>query len=197
MRKIIIILGIILILLYFSFPFILEGMANFLVVQDPLQKAEVIVVLAGDDNGERVAEGVKLYKEGWAPKILMSGGPVVWNLTYAENMRQEARALGLPDTAILLQNKSRSTYEDAKYSLLILKEIGARKIILVTSPQHMRRARAVFRKMAKKEKIQVSAFPVKNSIFNPSKWWTRHEDTQAVVNEYVALFGYLLKGWLF
>jgi uncharacterized SAM-binding protein YcdF (DUF218 family) len=197
MKKLLIILGIIIILLYFSFPFILEGMAGFLIASDPLEKADVIVVLAGDANGERVEEGVKLYKEGWASKILLSGGPLAWHLTYAKNMRQEAHALGVPDAAVLLQDQSRSTYEDAQYSLAILKKLNLKRIILVTSPNHMRRARAVFRKMARKYDMKIMAHPVQKSIFNPKHFWSRHEDTQAVVSEYTALFGYLLKGWLF
>ncbi|MBI5700621.1 YdcF family protein [Candidatus Saganbacteria bacterium] len=178
-------------------PVILNGMAKFLYVRDKLEKSDVILVLAGDSNGERAAHGVDLYKKGFAPKILMSGGPAIWHLTYAENMRNQATSLGVPAKDVLLQDRSRSTFEDIKFSLLILKKIDAKKVILVTSPTHIRRSRLVARKFFKKEGIKVMASPVEKSEFNPNKWWTRHEDTQYVVWEYVSLIGYMLKGKLF
>lgn len=180
-------------LVYFIHPYILEGLANYLVVQDKLEKADIILVLAGDSNGERVAQAVDLYKNGYAPKILMSGGPVMWGETYAENMRRQALFLGVPAKDILLQDRSESTYEDAKYSAEILKTKEIRIIILVTSPFHMRRAlRTANRQFGPDFKI--IAYPVQNSRYQAKDWWKRHEDTQVIVWELEALVFYTLKG---
>jgi uncharacterized SAM-binding protein YcdF (DUF218 family) len=197
MKKLIIALIIIFFCGWLVYPFILQGMANFLVVQDQLEKADAILVLAGDANGERVAQAVELYKAGWAKKIIMSGGPAVWNLTYAQNMRNQAKYLGVQPEDIFIQDKSESTYEDIKFSLPILQNIGVMRLILVSSPYHMRRMTQVARKMYNPKGIKVIPYPVKKSKWKADKWWTRHEDTQLVIWEYIAMIEYLLKGWLF
>lgn len=181
--------------LYFAHPLILQSLADFLVVSDKLEKADLIVVLAGDYNGERVKQAVELYRRGYAPAILMSGGPMSWKLTHAGNMKKEALALGVPAKAILTQDRSLSTIEDANYSLPIIQDHKAYSIIVVTSPQHSRRAARVFRKIYEPEKITVMLCPVKSSSFNAKRWWTRHEDTSAVLWEFGSLFFYFIKGY--
>jgi uncharacterized SAM-binding protein YcdF (DUF218 family) len=186
---------IILIAVFFSYPLFLTGLAKFLVVENKLQKVDAIVVLAGDGNGERVAEGVNLYKKGYASYIIMTGGRLAWHLTYAQNMFGQARYLGIPAKAILLEDKSLSTIENAKFTLPIVKKKKFNSIILVSSPFHMRRVLRVFRKIYKGSGVEIFGYPVQNSEFNIDKWWTRHEDTQVVVQEWVNLAGYFLKGY--
>jgi uncharacterized SAM-binding protein YcdF (DUF218 family) len=185
----------VLLVLYFSYPYALNGLARFLVVSDRLEKADVILVLAGDTNGERVAQGVELYKQGYAKHLLMSGGSLTWNLTYAGWMKKQAVELGVPGPAVLLQDRSTSTIDDAKFSLPIVKEHGFRSVIVVTSPYHTRRAAAVFKKIFGRQGIKVLIYPVQHSNFEPHDWWRRHEDTAFVVWEYVARVMYLLKGY--
>jgi uncharacterized SAM-binding protein YcdF (DUF218 family) len=176
-------------------PLILEGVGRFLIIQDKLSPSDVILVLAGDANGERVAEGVKLYKAGLAKKMLVSGGPLAWNLTSAEWMKRQAVAMGVPAGDILLQDRSRSTLEDIAYSLPVIKEKGFKSVILVTSPYHTRRSKRVFRKMGAGSGVSVSVYPAQNSDFKLDRWWLRHEDTSHVVWEYVAMVYYFLKGY--
>ena len=174
---------------------ILENMAQHLIVRDKLQKVDCLVVLSGDVNGERVAQAVKLYKSGWADKILMTGGPLAWKLSSAEWMKKQAISSGVPVERILIEGKARSTYENAKESLRPLKDLKVDSIILVTSPTHSRRALSVYNKIFGKENIVVFSYPVVESEFVLSKWWTRHEDTQKVIWEYVSLVYYFLKGY--
>jgi uncharacterized SAM-binding protein YcdF (DUF218 family) len=175
--------------------FILGGLARFLVVQDKLEPADVILVLAGDGNGERVEEGVNLYKQGFAKKMLMSGGPIAWHLTSAEWMKKQAVALGVPAKNILLQGASKSTLEDLVYSLPIIMKHSFRSVILVTSPYHTRRAKRVFRKASAGSGIRVYAYPVQDSEWKLDGWWLRHEDTAHVVWEYMAMVYYFFKGY--
>src|SRR3989339_2207318 len=124
LKKLFICFVVFIILFVFFYSFIFQGMASFLKVQDKLEKADVILTLAGDSNGERVAQAVALYKQGYVPKILMSGGPAVWHLTYAENMRRQATSLGVPAEDVVLQDRSKSTMEDIKFSLPILQKMN-------------------------------------------------------------------------
>ncbi len=178
---------------YFSIPFILDGMGRFLIVRDDLKPADLIVVLAGDNNGERVAYGVELFKQGCAPKMLMSGGPLQWHLTSAEWMKKQAVSLGVPPGMILLQDRSLSTLEDVLLTIPIIRENGFKSILLVTSPTHSRRALWVFKKQLSKDNIMVISAPVIKSSFKLNQWWNRHEDTQSVMWEYVSLAYYFFQ----
>jgi uncharacterized SAM-binding protein YcdF (DUF218 family) len=184
-------------LAYFLFPAFLNGMGRFLIVRDEINPADVIIVLSGDENGERVDEAVRLYRQGYARKVLMSGGPLAWRLTAAEWMKRQAVARGVPEKAIMLEGKSRSTVENARFSLRILKENKVSSCILVTSPQHSRRSKRVFNKFFAREGIEVFSHPVplEQSEFKLPGWWRRHEDTQKVMWEYVAFVYYLLRGY--
>ncbi len=181
--------------LYVFYPLILNQTAKFLVVKGKLEKADVIIVLGGDGNGERVEEGVKLYKQGFAKYLLMSGGPLAWKLTSAQWMKKQAMESGVPEKWILLEDKSKSTIEDAKFSLPIIVGRDFKSVILVTSPYHTRRAARVFRKVFSRDGIKIMIHPVEKSEFNPDRWWTRHEDTGLVVWEYVAFVLYFFKGY--
>lgn len=115
----------------------LLGMARWLVVEDnALQSADVIIVLSGE-QGERVETAVKLYKQGFAPRLLMTGGPVEWNVAAADIMAWQAESLGVPPQDIVLERRASSTYENAVYTLEILKQKGWRSAMwlprLVTS----------------------------------------------------------------
>ncbi|MBN3032691.1 MAG: YdcF family protein [Candidatus Saganbacteria bacterium] len=182
-------------LVFFSYPFLLNGLGRWLVVEDKLAPADAIIVLAGDTSGERVAGGVELYRRGYAGRLIMSGGPLAWQLSNAGWMKKQAVTLGVPAAAIIVQERSRSTLEDARFSLPLAKARGFKTVIVVTSPYHTRRAAAVFKKIFGRAGVRVLVWPVRRSDFNPDRWWTRHEDTGYVVWEYVARVMYLLKGY--
>jgi uncharacterized SAM-binding protein YcdF (DUF218 family) len=129
---------------------------------EPLPEAEVMVVLGGgtespdfprpmtevNSAGDRVLYAARLYQQGNAPAILVSGGLLDWTplrTTPAEDMAALLEMMGVPPEAIWKQPKSRNTYEDALYSAQVLKEKGIRRILLVTSAWHMPRSAELFR----------------------------------------------------
>jgi uncharacterized SAM-binding protein YcdF (DUF218 family) len=125
----------------------------------------------------------------------MSGGPLAWKLTDAEWMKKHALAIGVPADAILLEDKSVSTLENAKYSLSLMRDNGFKSCIVVTSPPHSRRAQRTFNKIFSPEKIKVTSWPAQQSKFKLHEWWKRHEDTQPVMWETVSLIYYLMLGY--
>lgn len=104
-------------ILFFTHGLILTKAAEMLIKKDEMKPADVIIVLAGEQE-ERVMHGVKLFRDDWARKdrIIMAGGPLVWKYTWAALMKEQAESLGIPGTKILTENESRSTEEDALYS---------------------------------------------------------------------------------
>jgi len=191
------IIGLLLVILaVFLLPYAVTGAAHWLVVSDKLEPVDVIVVLSGDNNGERVDWAAKLYHQGYAKKLLLSGGPLAWQLTAAHWMKKQAISLGVPARSLILEDESESTIDNAQMSLAKLPD-KVKSIGLVTSPTHSRRAKRVFKKVFSKAGIKVLSYPVSlvKSKFNIERWWTRHEDTQAVMWEYVTLVYYFLKGY--
>ncbi|MBX2856169.1 MAG: YdcF family protein [Rhodobacteraceae bacterium] len=119
-----------------------------------LPKTDAIVVLSAGvkrDGGAdiksaaRVEVGVDLWRAGVAPQLVFSGGldPDTQQF-YSEGMARHARALGAPDNVLTLETKAISTFENARFTIDILRERGWRRITLVTDDYHLLRSQALF-----------------------------------------------------
>ena len=96
----------------------------------------------------RVDHAVSLYKNHYAPKILMSGGTDKdTNVNEAETMKKIAIESGVPEADILMEKESTSTYENFALSQKILNEAGLHSVIIVTEPYHIARAGLVASKL--------------------------------------------------
>ena len=92
----------------------------------------------------RVTLAVKFYRDGMAPRLLLSGGGS-HIISEAEVMRALARAAGVSEAHLLCESASRNTAENALYSARILREAGWHRVVLVSHRTHLFRARLVFR----------------------------------------------------
>ncbi|MGH7288005.1 MAG: YdcF family protein [Myxococcota bacterium] len=129
---------------------------------EPGLQAEAIVVLGGfmqpalpprraveiSDAGDRALEAARLWREGRAPRLVVTGGP--WDASQGPHSESSATAellgfLGVPADAILHENRSRTTRENALEVKRLLAPLGIQRILLVTSALHMPRAAALFR----------------------------------------------------
>lgn len=175
---------------------ILLGIGNFLIVKDNLQPADLIHVLGGDVD--RIEYGLQLYKQGYAPKILFTGGrieiPLV-NTTYSRLSKEYAVAKGVrPEALLPLESHATSTYEEA-LELKQFLESGApiRSIIIVSSPYHSRRARWAFKKVLD-DRVVLRCTPVPFEMArNKRRWWTDEESLRIVVEEYLKIPFYYAK----
>ncbi len=115
---------------------------RWLTVESGPVAADVLVVLGGGSNAERARYAVELYKAGAAPRILCSGrGDCEANASLL-------RRAGVPAAVILRDNQSRTTRENAQLSIPLLRQLGARRVIIVTTWYHSRRAWLCFRHYA-------------------------------------------------
>ncbi len=178
---------------FFFHEIALTKAAEMLVKKDEMKPADVIVILAGEQE-ERLLHGIRLFREDWSGKdrIIMAGGPLVWKYTWAALMKEQAVSLGIPGNKILLADKSRTTEEDALYTREILRENGYKSLILVTSPYHSKRAALIFRRVLGSEYKIISA-PAEESWFEIDEWWKRRRDRSIVLSE----FSKYLWLWLF
>ncbi len=168
---------------------------TFLVVNDNLEKSDVIIVLGTDLEGVREAWAAEIYKRGLAKKIIMCGYKVGWRTSTAEIMKKHALSLGIPEDAIILDYgwNNDGTWDNAIDSLKIVKENDFRNAIIVTSNYHTRRAKLAFDKVFGRNgdtKILISACP--DGTFEPGEWWKSRRLTKNVFFEYTKLVYYLL-----
>lgn len=182
--KMLVLLAILAAVVYAGHGFILDKAGRYIYKKDEMKPADVIVVLGGEVT-ERVEYAAKLYKDEWAKKdrVIMAGGPVVWKYSLAGLMKEHAQSLGIPGDAILLEDKSKSTEEDAKYTKEILRKYGFKSIILVTSPYHSKRAAKIFQAFLGDD-VKIISAPADESWFKFEDWWKRRRDRAMVLNEY-------------
>ena len=170
MKKAIITLSIVLGVLVSLSAVTFFGLGFYLSPQDQLQKADAIVVVSGGQTTTRANYGIKLFKQGLAPIIIFSGGALDDGPSNAIAMRQQALEAGLSDDNILLDGDAQNTYENAVNSKQLMDSVGARKIILVTSPYHQRRADQTFRKVLGSGYTVLGSSAI-DSRWSKSNWW--------------------------
>ena len=175
--------------------------ASPLLMDAPPQAAEVIVVFAGGvgESGkpigfqERVTQAVDLYRAGYAPKLIFSSG-YVFTLREAEVMKAVAIDNGVPAEAILLEEAAKNTYDNVRLTKQMLDRNGWNRILLVSSPYHMRRAMLTWRKLA--PGIVVVPAPVPQSQFYTHERGASLEQIRGILHEYLALADYWRRGWI-
>ncbi|TNE70317.1 YdcF family protein [bacterium] len=121
-------------------------------VNHSLVKSDCILVLGSHDI--RVAEySAELYLQNWAPTLIFSGGlgnftQGVWTKTEAETFALRAMEMGVPESAILIEDKSSNTGENILFTQQILRENGLNpeSFIVVQKPYMERRSYATFKK---------------------------------------------------
>jgi uncharacterized SAM-binding protein YcdF (DUF218 family) len=184
----------------------LDALGEFLVVSDPLEHADLIYVFAGDFWGSRVLAGANLGSKGWAPKVIMSGG--FYTAGGQVNRYESDLAVdfavqhGYPRGLFLsVPLEVPSTIDEARAMGPIFHRLGARRIILVTSNFHSRRAAQVFRLFLPEFEFRMEGSP--DHTFDPHAWWKTPEQRHLLFSEYQKMIGTLLvrfhlanAGWL-
>ena len=116
---------------------------------DETRGADCILVLgAGTWEGEvspvfreRLAHAVSLWRAGYAPKIVLTGGLDPRNtVTDAEAARRWIEAEGIPAEDVFMEELSRYTHENFLYAGQIMEREGMRTALVVSDPLHMKRA---------------------------------------------------------
>jgi len=159
------------ILFYFFFCFTIFLVASsFYLTKETLElhAADMIVVLGcgtlADGSLSAVQKGrvntaVELYEKRLAQRMLITGGATESNFVEADIMKTYALEMGIPEDAIFVERQSLSTEENARFSTAILNENNAKKIIIVTSTFHTRRAALTFRAYGFEVQTVVAAYP--------------------------------------
>ncbi|MFT3822988.1 MAG: YdcF family protein [Chitinophagaceae bacterium] len=135
-------------------------------MQHPLQKADCILALGSHDL--RVAEwAAEVYLQGWAPLLIVSGGlgnvtKGIWTETEADKFAAIALRKGVPENAILIENKSTNTGENILFTQQLLqeKQLDLQTFIVVQKPYMERRSYATFQKQWPGKQLIVTSPPI-------------------------------------
>jgi uncharacterized SAM-binding protein YcdF (DUF218 family) len=174
-----------------------QRIAYWLVVADPLARAQAIVVLGGSVPF-RAMEAAALYQQGWAVEVWLTrgrapaeekglarlglevGGEAALN-------RQVLDRLGVPADAIrVLAEGVRNTVEEVQLIARELGRTGGSRVILVTSKPHSRRVQATWRALVGEAPQAVVRY-AREDPYDPAHWWQQTRDALAVSHEVFGL----------
>jgi uncharacterized SAM-binding protein YcdF (DUF218 family) len=176
---------------------------RYLIIDDPLQPADAIVLLAGA-HAERWLEAVDLYREGIAPHILMSPGIVepaevrvremgIRFPSQAELARDAMTQMGVPASAItVLPGSVDNTADEAARARPVVSERGWTSLVVVTSKYHTRRTRFSFQREFRGTPVRVQVRGSRYDNRTPARWWTSRSDQRYVITELQKLAAYRL-----
>jgi uncharacterized SAM-binding protein YcdF (DUF218 family) len=146
-------------------------------------KADIIVVLAGDFDGNRILTGGQLQREGWAPVVLVSGSGISYGLNEGDLAIQFAVQHGYPASVFVnLTTPAHSTREEAVYMVAELRRRGVHRYILLTSDYHTHRSAGIYRETAPEIPFCVAAAP--DPYFTAKTWWNNRESRKTVFFEW-------------
>ncbi len=157
----------------------------YLSPSDKITNADAIVVVSGDSD--RMKHAIDLYKQGLAPKLILSGAAKEGFTSNALAMHLEASAAGIPDESVIMEEKATNTFENALYTKEIVKSQGMDNIILVSSPYHQRRVYETFKGIFKGNNIKLQNSPSTYSKWSPNSWWETNRELQLTQEEALKL----------
>ena len=90
-------------------------------------------------------------------------------------MRELAVRLGVPSESCLLEEQSHSTEQNARFSSQLLRSLGARRVVIVSDPYHLLRARQYFRLHGFEVATSPALFSERNPGLVDRFYWTVRE----------------------
>lgn len=190
---------IVVLLLFLGWIFLAWWLAERLIIEKPLDKADAIMVLAGSSTYiERTQQAAELYKKGVSSKILLTddGGLSGWsqkeqrNIPYPELAKRELISQGVPQDSIeMLPGQIDGTIYEAKLFSKVAEERNYKSVLLVTSAYHSRRAMWTFERVLEENdlKVKLGVKPAMTAQQTPPPftWWLSPQGWEFVAGEYV------------
>ena len=147
-----------------------------------------------EDMLGRVITAVRLQKKLGVPVIVSGGAAFKERAAEAPIVKRFLTDLGVPPDKVILEDKSRDTIENARFTQSICKKNGYKKPILVTSAYHMKRAVMSFKKI----KMDVLPFPAHYRTWKDRIYiWEDYlpgelENAATAIHEYLGLLFYMI-----
>ena len=184
-------------------PFALRAAGRFLVIADPLEPSDAIVVMAGEIPFRQMA-AARLYQRGLAPRVVLTR-----ESDRAGRRKLKELGLALPDlhdlAAKVLQRlhvppgaievvgePTLNTAEELAAIRRFALRQGYGHVIIVSSPDHMRRIRTIWHRL-EGSPLEARLLPASEEDgFDPDHWWTSRVGAERLVHEYFGIVNFLL-----
>lgn len=180
---------------------ILRQIERFLVLDDPVEKADFVFLLNGDVTA-RPPRAAALVKQGWAPKVVLcraEDGRLVKS-GLARNVTDLSIAIleeeGVRRDQIVqlpVEGGVTSTFDEAFRLRRYVDATGARRVLVVTSAIHTRRSRWAIEHEMRGRPLDIRMVPVADPRFNENNWWRKEEGFLGTQNEYLKLVFYCIR----
>jgi uncharacterized SAM-binding protein YcdF (DUF218 family) len=177
----------------------LPAIGAFLVMEDPLVPADLVIPLAGDL--ERISYAAQLYKDGYAGGMLLTNLPLATQVQRNEHLEQVrtlaiSQGVKLKDIVVIPQ-AAQTTFGEAQHIRRTLELLPVKTILVVTSPWHTRRSRLVFNAVFDDSSTSIHILPVEGSSNRSlpeyvASWWRERNTVNATASEYFKLFAFML-----
>lgn len=171
------------------------------VEQTPVRADAIVVLLAsiqadndfGTPSLERTLHGVALMRQKYAPRLILTQGvpPQGSHRIAALNLLQDLRI----QCSVEVVGPVGDTHDEAVAVSRLARQKGWKRILLVTSPVHSRRAALVFAKTG----LQVISTPCRETSYNWENLATPDERIkafEAAIHEIIGLRAYRARGWI-
>jgi uncharacterized SAM-binding protein YcdF (DUF218 family) len=193
--RVLLIVSVCLLAVYFLTPVLLNKAAEGLIREDRLVKADVIVALIGDIRSNREKRAAELYRQGWADNVVVGGMSFAWGFHTGEAARKYVMSLGVPEEKISMISETLNTRAEAKALDDLMRERGWNSAIIVTAAFHSRRATYTVERAAQGRTFYSSPVPIGSPEWTPREWWSRRDDVYLTVREFASWANTLVGGW--
>lgn len=183
-RKLAVALAITAVALFLTRSSWLGAIGGFLVHEQAPEKADIGIVLAGDSRGGRILKASELVKQGFVPKLLVSGPDGMYGSHECDLEIPFAVRAGYPESYFVhFENTARSTRDEAQQAARVLRDMGVHRLLLVTSDYHTRRAGRMFRDAL--PGVEVIVVASSDPYFSTGGWWKNREGQKTALYEWL------------
>jgi uncharacterized SAM-binding protein YcdF (DUF218 family) len=166
----------------------LVAVGAILIVADPIEPVDAVVILSGD-SGDRLGMAAELLERGHVQNLVITNTDRMAN----RRLERQARAKGFERDRIYITDlEVDSTLDEALAVLHLAQDQGWSDLMVVTDPYHSFRTRLIFRRELRGSGVSIHVRPVVGHWFQASNWFLQREGWNVVFLEIAKLFNYLL-----
>ena len=114
-----------------------------------------------------MSKALELFSSSQAKFLYIAG---VWEAITLESIFSETELEGIDRSKVILEKKSKTTYENALYAADYMAQNQVRSIVLVTSVYHMKRSTTIFSKVFPPN-VDIYSYAIESQNFSLENWW--------------------------
>lgn len=177
----------ILVLLLLVFLLLFGVLAGRLLVIDAPERADAILVLAGETD-RRPARGLQLLQKGYGRKVVIDvpAAGTIFGFSELQLAEKYAQSLDRGGSVRVCPIVGLSTRDESHDAEKCLSEIDSSRVLIVTSDFHTRRALSTFRHEIRGRTFSIAA--VRDDTQFGTRWWTHRQWAKTCIDEWLRLF---------